>query len=294
MNIVLDLDGTLIYSLPLSGADITAVNPANGLEIPYKLAHGALEFIRALFHLPGTRLSVFSAGEKARNMILVKKIMSLSGCYPPKYHLISRLFSNYPQILSKQDLDTNNAKDLTKLSYRSFQFLWPYNIQLEQTKINLERTIMVDDNYTTPISQYNNILKIFNGLGYGSSLEFEVQIENKVTERILNTNTNTIPNNITNVNNHDNISNSNIFHINNNLIRALGLILLLREDCLCNGSTPRVALNTLQWEKCSEAKGEGEGVGVETGLITGIEICNAITQSTVSSSVTQSPVSPAS
>lgn len=196
IHVVLDLDGTLIYSFPSSEKiKLNVRNPSLGVDIPIGFAPGTTEFLMALSNIPEVKISFFSAGERWRNLIIIKHLMAPN--------LQWRHFGTY-RILSKTDLDNYECKDLKKIT----------------RNIDLSRTIMVDDMDRVLEYQKGNLLKIYPGLA---------------------------PSTFSNRCRDENVSKS-LFRIRNNLVRALGLILMALDISKLTGSTIQESIYDLQWD----------------------------------------------
>lgn len=213
IDIVLDLDGTLIYAFPKSNPDVSALNPNLGIQVPFGYAHGTIEFIQCIQSIPNIRLSFYSSGDKWRNESVVYKIMN-EVKKPSFLNYWWRSYRSYPsylsyrsyrsyRILSKEDLTSLGEKDLTRI----------------RPGINIDRTILIDDIGIVPTNQKSNVLKLYPGLGSDGGC-----MNNKDSNRLKN-----------------------------NLVRALGMILKIIEldqySPKLNGSLNiRQLLWQLQWD----------------------------------------------
>lgn len=153
VDVVLDIDETLVFvDFNSKQPDMLINNPQYGRAIPYCFAPGALEFLEVLLTLPNLRISFYSAGEKWRNIQLVKQVMDkVYGRLKARDAAIfkSAQWNHSPKILSRDEVDFLGSKNLLKV-HRS---------------LSLERAILIDDTKTYHTGQENNFIHLHPGLG---------------------------------------------------------------------------------------------------------------------------------
>jgi hypothetical protein len=146
LDIVFDLDNTLIFTDFDRPPDIAVSNPNFGVKVPFRLAHGTLEVLCILYSMKNVRISYYSAGETWRNVQLVPKLLNMVSARSEQ--IKKRLFLRKPPtILSKEQL-SSGKKDLL----------------LVHTSLKLTRALLVDDQVTSAQGQEANLLKIYGGL----------------------------------------------------------------------------------------------------------------------------------
>jgi hypothetical protein len=203
INIVLDLDDTLVYVDFSHPPDFLVYNSKLKVNVPYVLTHCALEFVQAVASIPGVRLSFFSNGERWRNDGLIPQlVLKAANAYssPMLFHILKQLGLAQLALpkrlryesLSKEQVSLNGKKDLRKI----------------RLGIDLERTILVDDSVTSWQEQERNLLKLHSGLA--------------TFKKTLNSSHNTSVERIPYF--------DQCFRIKNSLISALGLIIQAIES----------------------------------------------------------------
>lgn len=209
IDIVLDIDDTLVFIDFDNSPDFFVLNPKLNTQIPYSTTHGAIEFLQALASIPDVRISFFSCGEKWRNESLVPQ-MILKAAPNALSHTIFGSFlravglfqltlpSKFRyELLSKEKVNYSGRKDLRKV----------------RKGIQLDRTILIDDRDTSYQGQEKNLLKLQSG---GCRTRKATCIKTcKINDLVQ-----------------DSPEKGNLpcfdeyFKVQNNLFRALGLILL--------------------------------------------------------------------
>lgn len=147
LDIVFDLDNTLIFTDFDKPPDIAVSNPNFGIQVPFRLAHGALEVLCILYSMKNVRISYYSAGEAWRNVQLVPKLLNLVSVRSAQAK--KKVFMRKPAtILSKEQLTNDGKKDLLRIN----------------TSLQLDRALLVDDQKTSALGQETNLLKLYGGL----------------------------------------------------------------------------------------------------------------------------------
>jgi len=144
-DIVFDLNNTIIFVDFMGVPDLEVCNPSLKKMVPFRVAHGTYQVLEALYNIPNTRISFYSAGESWRNKELIPKLLKK---VPIKHARRKR-----PIILSKDQLNNAGKKDLTFIS----------------PKLSLPRAILVDDQDTAAKGQEGNLLRLFPGMAAHSS-----------------------------------------------------------------------------------------------------------------------------
>ena len=128
IDIVFDLDWTLVYSEKNVSNEVSAIDIGDGYK--YVLSDNALEIIKKLYRTPGVRISFYSGASKDRNIKLLENIL-----FDP----------NTGENLRDIAYKVLSFDDLVEVDPRATKFAQHYKKDLSKISNNLDNIILIDD-----------------------------------------------------------------------------------------------------------------------------------------------------
>lgn len=148
IDLVFDLDWTLVSELIHSGQEISSVNRVTVHGLDYRINDWAIEMITELSQREDVRISFFSGGKESRNTDLLSKLKLADGSgrsfldIAHKVKSYEDLYEIPTELVNGEKFTDRFRKDLRKINN------------------NLDRVVLIDDNYRFAINetQRRNIL----------------------------------------------------------------------------------------------------------------------------------------